>query len=201
MRTCGILKPTLAGIALGAGSMAALAAPVTYNIDSNHTYPSFEADHLGGLSFWRGKINSTSGTVTLDKEAQTGTVSVTMDMKTIDFGHQGLNDHTQGSDPGMFNTAQFPTATYTGQLTNFRNGAPTAVEGELTLHGVTKPLTLTINKFMCKEHPMQRREVCGADASATINRADFGVNFGQPMGFGMEVTLRISIEAIVPPPA
>jgi polyisoprenoid-binding protein YceI len=197
MRTSGILGPAITGIVLGAGSLAALAAPVTYNIDSNHTYPTFEADHLGGLSFWRGKINSTSGTVTLDKEAQSGTVNVTMDMKTIDFGHQGLNDHAQ--TPDLFDTAQFPTATYTGRLTNFRNGAPTAVEGELTLHGVTKPLTLTINKFMCKEHPMQRREVCGADASATLNRGDFGVNFGQQMGFDMGVTLRISIEAIVPP--
>jgi polyisoprenoid-binding protein YceI len=197
MRTSGILRPAITGIVLGAGSLAALAAPVTYNIDSNHTYPTFEADHLGGLSYWRGKVNSTSGTVTLDKEAQSGTVNVTMDMKTIDFGHQGLNDHAQ--TPDLFDTAQFPTATYTGRLTNFRNGAPTAVEGELTLHGVTKPLTLTINKFMCKEHPMQRREVCGADASATLNRGDFGVNFGQQMGFDMGVTLRISIEAIVPP--
>ncbi|HEY7670774.1 MAG TPA: YceI family protein [Gammaproteobacteria bacterium] len=197
MRTSGILRPAITGIVLGAASVAALAAPVTYNVDSNHTYPTFEADHLGGLSYWRGKINSTSGTVTLDKEAQSGTVNVTMDMKTIDFGHQGLNDHAQ--TPDLFDTAQFPTATYTGRLTNFRNGSPTAVEGELTMHGVTKPVTLTINKFTCKEHPMQKREVCGADASATLNRADFGVNFGQQMGFGMDVTLRISIEAIVPP--
>jgi polyisoprenoid-binding protein YceI len=199
MRTSGILGPAITGIVLGAASLAALAAPVTYNVDSNHTYPTFEADHLGGLSFWRGKVNSTSGTVTLDKEAQTGTVSVTMDMKTIDFGHQGLNDHAQ--TPDLFDTAQFPTATYTGRLTNFRNGSPTAVEGELTLHGVTKPVTLTINSFMCKEHPMQRREVCGADASAKLNRADFGIAFGQQMGFGMDVTLRISIEALVPPPS
>jgi polyisoprenoid-binding protein YceI len=199
MRTSGILGPAITGIVLGAASLVALAAPVTYNVDSNHTYPTFEADHLGGLSFWRGKINSTSGTVTLDKEAQSGTVNVTMDMKTIDFGHQGLNDHAQ--TPDLFDTAQFPTATYTGRLANFRNGSPTTVEGELTLHGVTKPVTLTINKFMCKEHPMQRREVCGADASATLNRGDFGVNFGQQMGFDMSVTLRISIEAIVPPPS
>jgi polyisoprenoid-binding protein YceI len=197
MRTSGILRPAITGIVLGAASVAALAAPVTYNVDSNHTYPNIEADHLGGLSYWRGKINSTSGTVTLDKQAQSGTVNVTMDMKTIDFGHQGLNDHAQ--TPDLFDTAQFPTATYTGRLTNFRNGSPTAVEGELTMHGVTKPVTLTINKFTCKEHPMQKREVCGADASATLNRADFGVNFGQQMGFGMDVTLRISIEAIVPP--
>jgi polyisoprenoid-binding protein YceI len=183
------------GIACGALGAGALAAPVTYSIDPAHTYPTFEADHLGGLSFWRGKINSTSGTVTLDKEAQTGTVDVTMDMTSIDFGHQGLNDHA--NTPDIFDTAQFPTATYTGRLTNFRDGAPTAVEGELTLHGVTRPVTLEVNQFQCKPHPMMMREVCGADASATIDRSDFGVTIGQGM-FNMGVTLRISIEAIVP---
>src|SRR5690606_30801109 len=86
-----MLRPALLGVACG-GFAVAVAAPVTYEIDSNHTYPSFEADHMGGLSIWRGKINSTRGTITLDKEAQTGTVEVTMDMSTIDFGHQGLND-------------------------------------------------------------------------------------------------------------
>lgn len=173
----------------------ALALPVTYEIDSNHTYPAFEADHLGGLSVWRGKITSTTGTVTLDKELQTGSVNISMDMGSIDFGHAGLNDHAK--EPEIFDVAQFPTATYVGRLANFRDGAPTTVEGELTLHGVTLPVTLTINKFLCKQHPMARREVCGADASASINRADFGVSYGQPL-FDMGVTLRISIEALVP---
>lgn len=195
MRTSGILGPALFGLACGALGAGAIAAPVTYDIDSNHTYPTFEADHLGGLSFWRGKINSTSGTVTLDKEAQTGTVNVTMDMNSIDFGHEGLNDHAK--TPDIFDTAQFPTATYTGRLANFRDGAPTAVEGELTLHGVTRPVTLEVHQFLCKPHPMMMREVCGADASATLDRSDFGVTFGQGM-FDMGVTLRISIEAIVP---
>jgi polyisoprenoid-binding protein YceI len=182
------------GVAVGIAAASALAAPVTYNIDSAHTYPTFEADHMGGLSFWRGKVNSTTGTITLDKAAGTGTVDVTMDMKTIDFGHQGLNDHAQ--TPDLFDTAKFPTATFSGRLVNFRNGAPTAAEGNLTLHGVTKPVTLTINKFLCKEHPMQRKEVCGADATATINREDFGIAFGKQMGFDMGVTLRISVEAL-----
>ncbi len=173
----------------------ALALPVTYEVDSNHTYPAFEADHLGGLSVWRGKITSTTGTVTLDKELQTGSVNITMDMGSIDFGHAGLNDHAK--QPEIFDVAQFPTATYVGQLSNFRDGAPTTVEGELTLYGVTQPVTLTINKFLCKQHPMARREACGADASASINRADFGVSYGQAL-FDMGVTLRISIEALVP---
>lgn len=194
MRKSTKLVPTLFGIACGALGAAALAAPVTYNIDSAHTYPAFEADHMGGVSLWRGKINSSSGTITLDKAASTGNVNITMDMKTIDFGHQGLNDHAQ--TPDLFDTAKFPTATYTGRLANFVNGAPTTVEGNLTLHGVTKPVTLKINKFLCKEHPMAKREVCGADATAEINREDFGVPFGKQMGFTMGVTLRISVEAI-----
>jgi polyisoprenoid-binding protein YceI len=193
MKNCGFFGAAIAGLILSTGS--ALAEPVTYTIDSNHTYPAFAADHLGGVSLWRGKITSTSGTVVLDKEQQAGSVDVTMDMSSIDFGHDGLNDHAK--EPEIFDVAQFPTATYTGQLTNFRDGVPTAVEGELTLHGVTQPVTLTIDRFLCKQHPMARREVCGADATATIDRSDFGVSYGQPL-FDMAVTLKISIEALAP---
>jgi polyisoprenoid-binding protein YceI len=181
---------TLLGLAFAAGVSA---APVTYEIDPAHTYPSFEADHSGGVSLWRGKINSTTGKITLDKEAGAGTVEVTMDMKTIDFGHQGLNDHAQ--TPDIFDTAKYPTATYSGRFAGFRNGAPTTVEGNLTMHGVTKPVTLTLNSFKCAPH-RSGREVCGADAQATINREDFGVAFGKNFGFDMKVTLRISVEAL-----
>jgi polyisoprenoid-binding protein YceI len=177
------------GLAFAAGVSA---APVTYEIDSAHTYPSFEADHSGGVSLWRGKINSSTGRIVLDKEAGTGTVEVTMDMKTIDFGHQGLNDHAQ--TPDIFDTAQYPTATYQGRLVDFRNGAPTAVDGNLTMHGVTKPVRLTLNSFKCAPN-RSGGEVCGADALATIDRSEWGVNFGQNFGFDMKVTLRISVEA------
>jgi polyisoprenoid-binding protein YceI len=181
---------TLLGLAFAAGASA---APVTYEIDPAHTYPSFEADHSGGVSMWRGKFNSSAGKITLDKEAGAGTVEVTVDMKSIDFGHQGLNDHA--NTPDIFDTAKYPTATYSGKLAGFRNGAPTTVEGNLTMHGVTKPVTLTVNSFKCAPH-RSGREVCGADASATINREDWGVNFGKNFGFDMKVTLRISVEAL-----
>jgi polyisoprenoid-binding protein YceI len=187
------LVPTLLGLACGALAFSAAAAPVTYEIDPAHTYPTFEADHGGGLSFWRGKINSSSGKITYDKEAGAGTVDVTMDMKTIDFGHQGLNDHAQ--TPDIFDTAKFPTATFSGKLGGFRNGSPSTVEGNLTMHGVTKPVTLTVNQFKCAPS-RTGREVCGADASATINREDWGVSFGKAFGFDMKVTLRISVEAL-----
>ena len=80
---------------------------------------------------------------------------------------------------------------------DFRNGSPTAIDGTLTMHGVSKPVRLTINRFVCKQHPMMGREVCGADASAQIDRSEFGVDFGAPL-FDMGVTLRISVEALAP---
>jgi len=179
-------------LTLVAGS--ALATPVTYDIDPGHTYPSFEADHMGGLSIWRGKLDKTSGTVVLDKDKGTGTVDITVDTSSIDFGHEKLNEHAKS--PDLFDVAKYPTATYKGTLVNFKNGAPTQVKGELTLHGVTKPLTLTINQFLCKPNPMTKKEVCGADASATFNRKDYGMSLGEAYGFKMGVKLAIQVEAV-----
>jgi polyisoprenoid-binding protein YceI len=192
MRSLSILVLSAAAAALTAGAVGA--APVKYNIDPNHTYPSFTADHFGGLSNWRGKINSSSGTITLDTAASTGTVDVTMNMAEIDFGHEKMNTHAKSNE--IFDVAKFPTATYTGKLVNFKNGAPTEVEGSLTLHGVTKPVKLKINSFLCKPNPMSKKETCGADASAKIKRDDFGVEYGKAYGFKQDVELQIQVEAI-----
>jgi polyisoprenoid-binding protein YceI len=172
---------------------AALAAPVTYQVDPAHTYPSFAADHFGGLSVWRGKFDSSSGTVVLDREAGTGSVNITVDTASIDFGHAKLNEHTKSAE--MFDVQKYPTAVYKGTLAAFKNGAPTEVHGELTLHGVTKPVNLTINSFLCKPTPPANKERCGADASGTINRADFGIDYGEKYGFSMQVKLAIQVEA------
>ena len=181
----------VAMLALMTGS--ALAAPVTYNVDPSHTYPSFEADHMGGLSVWRGKFDKSSGTIVFDKDKGSGTVEITVDAASIDFGMPKLNEHAKS--PEIFDVAKFPTAAYKGTLTKFKDGAPTEVEGQFTLHGVTKPLTLTINQFKCMLSPMTKKEVCGADASATFNRSDYGVSFGDKYGFKQEVKLQIQVEA------
>jgi polyisoprenoid-binding protein YceI len=182
----------VAVLALMTGS--AIAAPVTYNVDPNHTFPSFEADHFGGLSVWRGKFDKSSGTIVIDKDKGSGTVEITVDAASIDFGHPKLNDHAKSAE--IFDVAKFPTATYKGTLAKFKGGAPTEIEGQLTLHGVTKPVKLTINQFKCMVNPMSKKEVCGADASATFNRSDFGVNFGDKFGFKQEVKLQIQVEGI-----
>lgn len=188
-----MIKP-VSLFALSLLSATALAAPVTYNIEPSHTYPAFEADHMGGLSVWRGKFNTTGGTIVLDTAAKTGTVDITVDMKSVNFGFDKMDEHARG--PDIFDVAKYPTATYKGKFTAFNADKPTKVEGELTLHGVTKPVTLTINSFLCKMHPMLKTEVCGADASASFNRADFGVDYGAMYGFKMDVKLLISVEAL-----
>jgi polyisoprenoid-binding protein YceI len=179
---------------LAIAASAALAAPVTYNVDPGHTYPSFDADHMGGLSTLRGKFNSSSGKIVLDKDAKTGTVEITVDTTSLDFGNDKLNDHAK-KDEAMFDVAKYPTATYKGTLAKWANGSPTEVQGELTMHGVTKPVVLKINSFLCKQHPMTKKEVCGADASGTFSRYDFGITYGQNFGFKPDVTLRIQVEA------
>lgn len=178
-------------------SATAAAATSTYQIDPDHTYPSFEADHFGGLSTWRGKFNRTSGTITLDKAAGKGRVEIVVDMASADFGQEALNKVAQGKD--LFETDKFPQASYEGTLAGFVDGKPTRVVGDLTLHGVTRPLVLKIESFKCMPHPMFKREVCGADALATFERDDFGMATGKDYGFDMEVTLRIQVEAIQTP--
>jgi len=168
------------------------AAPVTYVLDPRHTYPSFAADHMGGLSVWRGKFTDTSGKVVYDKEAKSGSIEVTVNMNSVDFGLSKLDEHAKS--PEIFDAARFPTATYSGTFTQWNGETPTEAQGTLTLHGVTKPLTLKINSFMCKQNPMSKKEVCGADASATLNRSDFGVTWGDAYGFKMWVKLEIQVE-------
>ena len=188
------MKPSIAFLALMSLAFVTTAAPITYNVDPDHTHPTFDVDHFGGLSVWRGNFKKTTGKVTLDTAAKTGTVDVIIDTATIDFAHDKLNEHVSG--PEMLNVAQFPTAEYKGTLGGFTNGAPTTVSGNLTLHGVTKPVTLKINSFKCMQNPMSKKDVCGADASGTFNRADFGVNYGQQYGFNQDVNLHIQVEGV-----
>ena len=187
------MKATLLAGALTLTAVSALAAPVTYKMDPAHTYPSFEADHMGGVSKWRGKFNSTSGTFTVDKEAKSGTVDLSIDVASVDFGNDKLNEHSL-KEAAMFDVAKFPTATYKGKVSKWGANGPEEISGDLTLHGVTKPVTLKVNSWLCKQNPMSKKEVCGADAEATFNRGDFGVNYGLQMGFKPDVTLRIEVE-------
>lgn len=188
------MKTSFLALSLLLTAGIAVAAPATYTIEPHHTYPSFEADHMGGMSVWRGKFRTSSGIVKLDTAEHSGEVGITIDVGSIDFGYDKLNEHAKSAD--MFDVAKYPTATYRGRFTKFTGDVPAEVDGELTLHGVTKPVTLIINSFKCNMHPILKKQFCGADASASLNRDDFGVRYGKDYGFSMVVKLAIQVEAI-----
>jgi len=191
------MRSISAFILLSAMCGTALAAPVTYELDPVHTSPSFEADHFGGLSVWRGKFTGTTGTIVLDRAAGTGTVNVSLETATVQTGAAALDKHLKSNE--FLDVEKFSTATYKGKITKFKDGAPLEVQGDLTLHGVTKPLTLTVRSFKCMPHPMKPgKEVCGADAHGTINREDFGMTWGKDFGFNMKVGLDLQVEALAP---
>ena len=187
-----VSKSILTTLLLGLAS-AAQAEAVTYQIDPTHTYPSFEADHMG-ISVWRGKMTKNSGTVVYDKATGSGTVDINIDLAAIDFGQTQLNTWARGKD--FFDVKKYPRASYKGRFDAVMNGAPTQLLGELTLHGVTKPVPLQIHLLKCVPHPMLKRDYCGADASGSFNREDFGLAAGKDWGFKMDVGLRIQVEAI-----
>ena len=179
-------------IALLAASLAE-AAPVTYDIDPTHTYPSFEADHMG-LSYWRGKLNKNSGSIVYDKANGSGSVDVQMDLASIDFGLEAMNAWARGKD--FFNVEKNPGATFKGRFEGASGGVPNKLVGELTLNGRSKPMTLVIHQLKCIPHPLHKRDLCGADASGSFNREDFGLGAGKDWGFKMDVNLRIQVEAV-----
>jgi len=181
---------TLAAVALFAG--AAHAEPVTYNLDPTHTFTSFGYNHLG-LSGQQSKFNKVSGTVTYDKAAKTGAVDVTIDMKSVNTGAAVFDGHIQGED--FLDTAKFPTATFKSTKVAFEGDKPTAVEGNLTIKGITKPVTLTVSHFVNTEHPMMKRDAIGANASVVIKRTEFNAGKYAPY-VGDDVTITLSLEAL-----
>ena len=190
MKTCSTV------LALLLAASTANAAPTTYTIDPTHTFPSFEADHMG-ISVWRGKFNKSSGKVLYDKAAGTGSVEITTELASIDFGMDALATWARGKD--FFDVKKHPRAVFKGSLQSQVNGVPTQLVGELTMHGVTRPLTLKLHSLKCIQHPMLKRDYCGADAGGSFNRDEFGLGAGKDYGFSMNVDLRIQVEAIAQP--
>ncbi|WP_370261595.1 YceI family protein [Limnobacter sp.] len=180
---------------LSAGS--ALAAVDTYIVDPSHTFPSFEADHMGGLSLWRGQFEKTKGTVTLDRANKTGTVDIEIDATSLDFGHAKMNEHAKNVD--MFDVEAHPTITYKANRIRFEGDKPVEVLGDLTLKGITKPVPLKIETFKCIMHPMKKAEVCGANAVAEFKRTEFDLDYAVDRGFFPEVKVLIAIEAVKQP--
>ncbi|MCK9510314.1 MAG: YceI family protein [Pigmentiphaga sp.] len=170
----------------------AMAAPQTYTLDSSHSFPRFSYDHMG-MSKQILSFKNTTGTIVLDQEAKEAQVDVTIDMTSVNTGFEAFDGHIQGAD--FFDTATFPTATFKSTKVNFEDGQPASIEGNLTIKGITKPLTLTVTSFFNGPHPMLQKDAIGANATGKILRSEFNAGQFAPV-IGDEVTLDIAVEAL-----
>ena len=177
--------------------VAALAAPETYTLDPYHTLPYFSVDHLG-LSTVIGRFDKTTGKVTLDRAAKTGSVDLAIPTATVTTGDADKGSRPRSRDEHLrtadfFNVAEFPQMTFKSSKVNFTGDNPSSIDGDLTLLGVTKPLTLTIVRFKCNPASGNNKERCGGDATGKFKRTDFGMKTGVP-SVSDEVTLTIGFE-------
>ena len=179
-----------------AGSVVFLTGTVfavdSYSIDPNHTFPVFEVNHLG-YSVQHGRFNKTTGNITLDIAGKSGSVDLTIDTTSLDMGFALWDEHI--SADGFFNTAKFPTMTFKSAKLIFKDGKVVAAEGDFTLLGVTKPLTVSVNDFKCGEHPMMKgKMMCGANISGTIKRSEFGMTKYVP-AISDDIKIHVPVEA------
>ena len=185
-------KLTAALVLAAAVAAPALAAPQTFVIDGTHTFPRFSYNHLG-FSTQLSRFDTTTGKVVFDKVAKTGAVDIVIDTKSISTGSATFNEHIQGED--FLDTAKFPTATFKSTKVIFEGDKPAKIAGNLTLKGVTKPVTLTVTDFKTAPHPMLKKEAIGANATTTVKRTDFNMGKNVPY-VGDEVRIDIGLEAI-----
>lgn len=182
-----------AALALSAAAAApALAAPETFVLDGSHTFPRFSYSHFG-YSTQLSSFNKTTGKVVFDKAAKTGAVDIVIDTKSVNTGFDTFNEHIQGED--FLDTAKFPTATFKSTKVVFEGDKPAKVEGQLTIKGVTKPVTLTVTSFQAMPHPMMKKDAIGANAYTVIKRSEFNAGKYAPY-VGDEVRIDVALEAI-----
>lgn len=187
------MKKSLIAFAIATTLSTSVFAAETYTIDARHTFPSFEVSHLG-FSIQRGRFNKTSGTFTLDPAAKSGSIDISIDASSIDTGLAELEKHMQGED--FFDTAKYPTITFKSKSLQFDGDKLAGADGDFTLLGVTKPVHLTVDHFRCAPHPMTKKAMCGANATTTIKRSEFGMTKYVP-AVGDEVKIAIQVEAFL----
>ena len=183
----------LAAVAAFGLAGAAFAEPATYTLEPNHTFVTFEIGHFN-TSTNRGRFDKKEGTVTIDRAAKTGKLDVTLDTTSLNTGVAQFTKHLNSDE--ILDTAKFPTAEFHGDKFTFNGDKVTEVSGNLTLHGKTNPITLKAVNFNCYNSPLLKKEVCGGDFETTIQRSQYGVNYGANYGFPDGVHLIIQVEAI-----
>ena len=185
------MNKLMIAVALASSVAVSAYAADNYSIDPNHTFPMFEVSHLG-YSVQHGRFDKSSGSITLDMAAKKGSVDLTIQTTSLDMGFPLWNEHL--SAEAWFNTAKFPTMTFKSNKMIFKDDKIVAAEGEFTLLGVTKPLTVTVSDFKCGDHPMMKKPMCGANISGTIKRSEFGMKTYIP-AIGDDIKISVPVEA------
>jgi len=163
-----------------------------YAIDPAHTYPNFTIDHLG-FSTMHGRFNATKGKITIDMGKKTGSVEISIETASVDTGFKKRDDHLRS--PDFFNANEFPEISFKSTKVTFNGDSKASVEGNITIKGVTKPITLAVDHIKCGEHPMNKKQVCGFNATTSLKRSDFGVKYGIP-AIGDDVNITLEAEAV-----
>jgi polyisoprenoid-binding protein YceI len=176
--------------------LAASGAPESYTMDPPHSIPQFGIDYVGFTTI-HGRFDKTSGKFTIDRAAKTGSVEFVIDAASVTTGDTERGNRPRTRDEHLrtadfFNVAEFPRVTFKGSSVRFSGDAPAEVDGQLTILGVTRPVTLKVERWKCGMHPFSKKEACGADAVAKLKRSDFGMKYGIP-ALGDEVTLLIKV--------
>lgn len=184
------------GLAAGVVLSLVLAAPASaadrYAMDATHSIPSFEFTHLG-VTTQTGRFDKARGTVVLDLGAQSGSVAYEVETASLDMG---FGTETADS-PGylLFRATVFPKITFRSSKLIFnRSNAVVAAEGQLTLLGVTKPLTVAVDRFKCSANPMNKKKMCACEVTATIKRSEFGM-VGYIPYISDEIKVSVPVEA------
>ena len=192
------MKRALLGAAILALPLAAAAAPESYTLDPYHSFTNFEVDH-NGVSTVRGRFDRQSGKFSIDRAAKTGSVELVVETASVSTGDgdkggrpRARDEHLRTAD--FFNVAEFPQMTFKSTAVKFTGEAPAEITGNVTLLGVTKPVTLHVERWVCKPHPMNKKDMCGGNLSGTVKRSEFGMKYGIP-GVSDEVKLFVGIEA------
>lgn len=186
------MKPSLLLPIAALFSTTVLASQETFVIDGTHTLPRFSYSHFG-YSTQVSRFDKTTGKIMLDRQAQTGSVDVTVETASVNTGSTLFNEHIQGAD--FLDTARYPTMTFRSNRLKFDGDRLTSVEGTLTLKGISKPVTLTVSSFQCMPHPILKKDACGANATTVLKRTDFNMGKYAPH-VGDEVTVTIPVEAV-----
>ena len=184
---------SLLAVAAATALTAGAAQAANYAIDPTHTFVTFEISHFGATTN-RARFDKKQGTVEFDRAAKTGKVDISIDVTSVNSGTPPFDKHLQSAD--LFDAAKHPTIKFVSDKFSFNGDKVSEVSGQLTLLGKTAPVTLKATQFNCYDSPMLKREVCGGDFEGTIDRTQWGMNYGVEWGFPKNVRLVVQIEAV-----